>query len=108
MESRSLVFKALGDPTRRAILDRLREGDLSAGDIADGFEIGKASISHHLNLLKSAGLVRCRRQGQQQIYTLHTTVFQEALQWLMVFFEEQATPPRPTDEGKSGRNGPHG
>jgi len=85
MEVHSLVFKALADPTRRAILDRLRERDLNAGEIAEGFEIGKASISHHLNLLKQAGLVRCRRQGQQQIYTLHTTVFQEALQWLMTF-----------------------
>jgi DNA-binding transcriptional ArsR family regulator len=108
MESRSLVFKALGDPTRRAILDRLREGDLSAGEISDGFEIGKASISHHLNLLKSAGLVQCRRQGQQQIYTLHTTVFQEALQWLMTFFKEQAEAPGPKGSGKSGRNGPRG
>jgi DNA-binding transcriptional ArsR family regulator len=101
MEVRSLVFKALGDPTRRAILDRLRAGDLSAGDISDGFEIGKASISHHLNLLKQAGLVKCRRQGQQQIYTLHATVFQEALQWLMTFFEEQAKAPSPKGSGKS-------
>lgn len=85
MEVRSLVFKALADPTRRALLDRLREGDRSAGELAEGFEIGKASISHHLNLLKQAGLVRVRRQGQQQIYTLHTTVFQEAIQWLMNF-----------------------
>ena len=108
METRSLVFKALGDSTRRAILDRLREGDLSAGDISDGFEIGKASISHHLNLLKSAGLVKCRRQGQQQIYTLHTTVFQEALQWLMVFFKEQATLPSPKGAGKSEKNGSRG
>lgn len=101
MEVRSLVFKALGDPTRRAILDRLRAGDLSAGEIAAGFEIGKASISHHLNLLKQAGLVSCRRQGQQQIYSLHTTVFQEALQWLMVFFREPATVPIPKGPGKS-------
>jgi DNA-binding transcriptional ArsR family regulator len=108
METRSLVFKALGDPTRRAILDRLREGDLSAGEISDGFEIGKASISHHLNLLKSAGLVQCRRQGQQQIYTLHTTVFQEALQWLMTFFKEQAEAPSPKGIGKSRRNGSRG
>jgi ArsR family transcriptional regulator len=108
MEARSLVFKALGDPTRRAILDRLREGDLSAGEISDGFAIGKASISHHLNLLKSAGLVRCRRQGQLQIYTLHTTVFQEALQWLLTFFKEQAGTPTPDGGGKSGRSGPRG
>lgn len=86
MEHGSLVFKALGDPTRREILDRLRDGDLSAGDLAAGFDISKASISHHLNLLKQAGLVRVRRDGQRQIYTLHTTVFQEAMQWLMTFF----------------------
>lgn len=108
MEVHPLVFKALGDPTRRAILDRLRGGDLSAGDISHGFEIGKASISHHLNLLKAAGLVKCRRQGQQQIYTLHTTVFQEALQWLMTFFKEQTEAPSPKEAGKSGKNGPRG
>ena len=110
MESRSLVFKALGDPTRRAILERLREGDLSAGEISDGFDIGKASISHHLNLLKATGLVQCRRQGQQQIYTLHTTVFQEALQWLRTFFEDQAKAKTqgPPGKGRSGRSGLHG
>jgi len=86
MEPGSLVFKALADPTRRRILDLLRERDLSAGDLAAGFDITKASISHHLNLLKQAGLVRVRRQGQHQIYTLHTTVFQEAMQWMMNFF----------------------
>ncbi|NTV75033.1 MAG: winged helix-turn-helix transcriptional regulator, partial [Holophaga sp.] len=57
MEPGSLVFKALADPTRRRILDLLRAGDLSAGDLAAGFDITKASISHHLNLLKQAGLV---------------------------------------------------
>ena len=108
MELRSLVFKALGDPTRRAILDRLREGDLNAGEIAAGCDMGKASVSHHLNLLKQAGLVKCRRSGQQQIYTLHTTVFQEALQWLMTFFKEQAEAPSPKRAGKSGKNGPRG
>lgn len=108
MEGRSLIFKALGDPTRRAILDRLREGDLNAGEIASAFEIGKASISHHLNLLKQAGLVKARRQGQQQIYTLHTTVFQEALQWLMTFFETPAMPASPKGAAKSGKSGPRG
>ena len=108
MEIRSLVFKALGDPTRRAILDRLREGDLNAGDIAAGFDIGKASISHHLNLLKQAGLVKARRQGQQQIYTLHTMVFQEALQWLMSFPTQPTSPTPPKGSGKSRRNDPPG
>ena len=104
MESRSLVFKALGDPTRREILERLQQRDLNAGELAEGFPIGKASISHHLNLLKQAGLVQVRRQGQQQIYSLHTTVFQEALQWLMNLFREPA-PPRPKESGKSRGSG---
>ena len=100
MESHSLLFKALGDPHRRAMLERLQGGDLSAGDLAEGLPIGKASVSHHLNLLRQAGLVRVRRQGQQQIYSLHTTVFQEALQWLMTVFQ---TPTR-----RRGRGTPPG
>jgi ArsR family transcriptional regulator, arsenate/arsenite/antimonite-responsive transcriptional repressor len=89
MERSSLVFKALGDPTRRQILDLLKARDLSAGDLAAGFDMTKASVSHHLSLLKQAGLVRVRREGQHQIYTLHTTVFQEAMQWMMSFFPDR-------------------
>jgi DNA-binding transcriptional ArsR family regulator len=100
-----MVFKALADPTRRGILDRLRGGDLSAGQLAEGLPIGKASLSHHLNLLKQAELVQVRRQGQQQIYSLHTTVFQEALQWLMTLFQERETPAPPPASGKSPRSG---
>ena len=51
------LFKALNDPTRRQILDLLKEKDLSAGEIAEAFDISKPSISHHLDLLKNAGLV---------------------------------------------------
>lgn len=104
MDLHSLVFKALGDPHRRAMLERLRAGDLSAGDLAEGLPIGKASVSHHLNLLRQAGLVRARRQGQQQIYSLHTTVFQEALSWLMTVFQ---TPSR-RRRGKSSGSGQPG
>jgi DNA-binding transcriptional ArsR family regulator len=84
----SLTFKALSDPTRRIMLERLQDGDLSAGELAEGLPMTKASVSHHLNLLKQAGLVRVRRQGQSLIYTLDTTVFQEALQWLMGFLKD--------------------
>lgn len=92
MEFSSLVFKALSDPTRRTMLERLRAGDLNAGELAEGLPMTKASVSHHLNLLKQAGLVRVRRQGQNQVYTLDTTVFQEAMQWLMEFFQKDAKP----------------
>jgi len=97
VEFSSQVFKALSDPTRRAMLERLRQGDLNAGELAEGFPMTKASISHHLSLLKQSGLVRVRRQGQNQIYTLDTTVFQEALQWLMDFFQAKAMPAHQKD-----------
>ena len=76
-------MRALADPTRRAILERLRERDLTAGAIADGFATSKPTISHHLALLREAGLVVAVRRGQQIVYSLNTTVFQEALQWMM-------------------------
>ncbi len=88
----SVVFKALADPSRREILERLRAGDLNAGELAEGLPMTRASVSHHLNLLKQAGLVRVRRQGQNQVYTLDTTVFQEAMQWLMTFFQKESGP----------------
>lgn len=77
-----LTFKALADPTRRQILKLLRERDLTAGEIADKFNISKPSISHHLNLLKQSGLVLDERQGQFIYYSLNTTVFQEIMGWL--------------------------
>lgn len=79
------VFKALSDDTRREILRLLQQGDLSAGEIADHFPITKASISHHLSALRSAGLVQDERRGQNIYYSLNTTVFQEALGWIMDF-----------------------
>ena len=82
MSSQNSAFKALSDPTRRRILQLLKEKDLSAGEIADSFQISKPSISHHLSLLKQANLVIDERQGQNIYYSLNTTVFQE----LMGFF----------------------
>ncbi|MDN4592890.1 autorepressor SdpR family transcription factor [Polycladomyces subterraneus] len=77
------TFKALADPTRRQILRLLREGDLTAGEIAEHFNMTKPSISHHLNLLKQARLVLSERKGQYIVYSLNTTVVQEVLRWLM-------------------------
>ncbi len=76
------LFKALSDPTRREILQLLKEGDLNAGQIADAFPIGKPAISHHLSVLKIAGLVESVREGQNIVYSLNTTVFQDLLSWL--------------------------
>jgi len=77
------TFKALSDPTRRKILQLLKEKDLIAGDIADQFNISKPSISHHLNILKQARLVQDERQGQNIIYSINLTVMQEAMGWFL-------------------------
>lgn len=81
------VFNALSDPTRRKILKLLKDGDLNAGEIADNFNITKPSISHHLNILKHAGLVISEKQGQNVLYSLNTTVFQGILEWFYDFKE---------------------
>ena len=77
------LFKALNDSTRRSILDMLKTSDLTAGEIADAFNISKPSISHHLDLLKQAGLISSVREGQFIRYSLDTTVLDEALHWLL-------------------------
>ena len=66
------AFKALADPTRRRILELLRTKDLTAGEIAEHFDMTKPSLSHHLNTLKTAGLVDAERDGQNIIYSLNT------------------------------------
>lgn len=77
----NLPFKALADPTRRKIILLLKDRDMTAGEIADQFEMTKPSISHHLNALKQALLVTDDRQGQNIYYSLNTTVFQEVVKW---------------------------
>ena len=77
------LFKALNDPTRRRILEMLRKKDMTAGEIADCFQISKPSISHHLDLLKQADLVLSSKNGQFQIYSLNTSVLDECLAWLI-------------------------
>ena len=79
------LFKALNDKTRRDILELLRKGDLSAGDISDKFDIAKPSISHHLDLLKQAGLVISEKKGQFIYYSLNVTVFDELVKWILKF-----------------------
>lgn len=77
------LFKALNDQTRREILELLKKGDMTAGDIADHFNISKPSISHHLDILKQAELVLSDKQGQFIYYSLNTTVVDEILKWVM-------------------------
>ena len=79
------LFKALNDPTRRAILENLRAGPLAAGAIAEQFQLSAPTISHHLDLLRQADLVSSQKQGQFVLYTLNMTVFDELLGWLYQF-----------------------
>jgi DNA-binding transcriptional ArsR family regulator len=87
------AFKALSDPTRRKILQLLKERDLTAGEIADQFNISKPSISHHLNALKQAHLVLDERQGQNIVYSLNLTVMQEAMGWFLGLIDTNGDKP---------------
>ena len=76
------TFKALSHPVRREILDLLKMGKMSAGEIADQFELTGATISHHLNVLKQADLVVERREKNFIYYELNTSVLEDMMVWL--------------------------
>jgi ArsR family transcriptional regulator, arsenate/arsenite/antimonite-responsive transcriptional repressor len=77
------LFKALNDPTRREILKLLKEKNLTAGEIADAFNITKPSISHHLDILNQAELVSFEKKGQFIIYSLNTTVLDDVISFFV-------------------------
>jgi ArsR family transcriptional regulator, arsenate/arsenite/antimonite-responsive transcriptional repressor len=81
------VFKAISDPTRRQVLKLLQGGSKSAGELAEAFDITRGSLSHHFNVLKAADLVRCERRGQQIVYSLNTTVFEDVAAVLLDLFK---------------------
>lgn len=83
------VWAALSDPSRRKILDLLRVQNLTAGEIADKFDMTKPSISHHLSILKQAELVFAEKKGQQIEYSINTTVFQDILEFFVKFSEKE-------------------
>ena len=76
------TLKALADPIRREILNLLKSGRMSAGEICDKFSVTGASISRHLSVLKEADLVRDTREGQFIYYELNATVLEEILLWV--------------------------
>jgi DNA-binding transcriptional ArsR family regulator len=71
------AFEALADPTRRAILKALRKGSKTAGELAEGFELTKPTLSHHFKVLRTAGLVRAESRGTSVVYTLQTNVLED-------------------------------
>lgn len=76
-------FKALADPTRREIITILKEGRMSAGEIVDHFDMTGATISHHLSILKNAGLVTHIKKGKFHYYELNISVVEEIMTWLI-------------------------
>ena len=78
------TLKALSDPIRREILEMLKEKSMSAGEIADHFQVTNPSISRHLSVLKQADLIRDTRQGKYIFYEINTSVLEELLMWISV------------------------
>jgi ArsR family transcriptional regulator, arsenate/arsenite/antimonite-responsive transcriptional repressor len=77
------AFKAIADPTRREILRLLRKEEMTAGELAERFEMTKPTMSHHFAVLKAADLISSRREGQTIWYALNTTVMEDVLAWAL-------------------------
>lgn len=114
-----LVFAALADPTRRAIIDRLRSGDKSAGELAEPLPISRSAVSQHLKVLETAGLITRSKSAQQRIVALNADAFTEAADWLQsahdewqqrfdnldrILAEEEPTDTSTTDPSTADRN----
>ena len=80
------VWNAMADPTRRQILTMLQNGDMTAGEISEKFDISAATISHHLKILREAGLVTSEKEKQTITYKLNITVFQDFLKGIVDVF----------------------
>jgi DNA-binding transcriptional ArsR family regulator len=80
-----LVLAALADPVRRAIVELLVDGEVTAGEIADRFPVSRPAVSRHLRVLREAGVVRSRVRGQQRVYALERSAFTELDHWLERF-----------------------
>ncbi len=76
------TFKALSDPTRRAILDLLKKGSKTAGEIGSQFDMTGATVSHHLSVLKEAGLISDERRGKYIYYELDLSILDEITGWI--------------------------
>lgn len=94
----SSVFKALSDPTRRRVLQLLRRGPMSAGEISDRFDVSKPTMSAHFAVLKEADLVHAEKAGKSVLYHLKLSVLEEALLDFVQSFEPGAETPRSAEE----------
>ena len=83
------TLKALSDPTRRKILELLKKGPLSAGEIGEHFEMTGATLSHHLSILKKSGLVDDSKKGTFVYYEINTSVMEDILAWVTGFMGDK-------------------
>jgi ArsR family transcriptional regulator, arsenate/arsenite/antimonite-responsive transcriptional repressor len=102
--SSNQAFKAIADPTRREILRLLRRGEMTAGDLAERFDMTKPTMSHHFAVLKEADLLTSRRDGQQIWYGLNTTVVQDLMAWTMDLIHSDEG--RPTNNKRGAKTPP--
>jgi ArsR family transcriptional regulator len=86
------ILKALADPTRREVLRLLRRGDLTAGELAEHFDLAKSTMSGHFNVLKSAGLIVSERSRNQVVYSINMSAFDDAAGAVMSFFADHRRP----------------
>ena len=100
------VFKALADPTRRRVLELLREGPMSAGELSDHFAFAKPTMSAHFTVLKEADLVEAHKDGKQVIYQLRLSVLEDALLGFsrLVGLGDRGGRPTPRLHGKASRS----
>jgi len=93
----STVFKALSDPSRRRVLELLRDKDMTAGELSSHFEFSRPTMSAHFSVLKEAGLVKAEKDGKHVIYRLQISVLEDALLgFAKVFGLSTDAPPSPT------------
>lgn len=83
------TLKAISDPTRRKILDLLKKGSMSAGEIGEHFDMTGATLSHHLSILKKAGLVDDNKKGTFVYYEINTSVMEDILTWITGLMEDK-------------------
>jgi DNA-binding transcriptional ArsR family regulator len=98
----SSVFKALADPTRRQVLQLLRHGPKSAGELADHFPVSKPTMSAHFAVLREAGLVQSDKHGKVIMYRLRMSVLEEALMEFTQLLGLNLTPPAAADSADNG------
>lgn len=97
----SSVFKALADPTRRRVLELLRRGPLSAGELAEHFQVSKPTMSAHFAVLREAGLVDSEKQGKSVVYALRLSVLEDALLGFAKVFGLELQDGKPTRSRRS-------